>query len=529
MTKRQAPLWSRQRNGFLFFVCLWGCKNPADTPPPTDSGEPLQCEPLQVDLVQQFDKESLLKLFSGQADDLPEHQGPSLAMGDLNGDGFWDALLSVRSAGTIAFLNDGTGQFSVLNDIEVDGKAGFPEANSVALADMDADGDLDLAMATQDGLPNLLLINKGNGTHWESIVLEDSLGESLTPTWADLNGDGRLDLVIPGFGHKFPDPVGRLHSLYFQDMNGDLQLDRSALPQSARKGMVFIAQPLDVDLDGDLDLYYASELPFDSQLLLNDGSGIFTDHSEDCFCTRTATMGVAIGDTNLDGLPDLFVTRWQENNYFVNDNNGGFYDAAEALSLTPAHSSSEIGWGVRFTDFNLDGLPDLAGTFGGPTHDPRDHPKIQYAQNDALWIADNQGGFTDKSATAEWTTTAKGRGLFVADMNRDGQPDLVLATNIGLEIWLTKGGCGESLSLTLNGGSGDPHGEGARIRIEQADGTVHYEWMQSAVSFGNAAPELYLGNPKTNEIVGLEVQWADGQVQSIPIPKESSFFSFQRE
>lgn len=449
-------------------------------------------------------------------------------MGDLNGDGFWDAILSVRSAGTIAFLNDGTGQFSVLNDLEVDGGP-LPEANSVALADIDADGDLDLAMATQDGQPNLILINKGDGTRWDSIVLEDSLGESLTPTWADLNGDGRLDLVMPGFGHKFPDPKGRNHGLYFQDEDGEFHLDRTALPESGRKGMVFIAQPLDVDLDGDLDLYYVSEFPFDSQLLLNDGNGMFTDHSEDCFCTKTATMGAAIGDANLDGLPDLFVTRWQENNFFVNDNDGGFYDAAEALSLTPAHSSSEIGWGVRFTDFNLDGRPDLAGTFGGPTHDPSDHPKIQYAQNDVLWIADNQGGFTDKSATAEWTTKAKGRGLFVADMNRDGQPDLVLATNIGLEIWLTSGGCGESLSLTLHGGSGDPHGEGARVRIEQADGAVHYEWMQSAVSFGNAAPELYLGNPASNEIVDLEVQWADGQVQSIPIPKESSFFSFQRE
>lgn len=525
MTKRQAPLWSRQLNGSLFLVCLWGCKTPTEDP-----GPPAQCEPLHVNLVQQLSEEDLLELLPGTADDLPEHQGPGLAMGDLNGDGFWDAIVSVRSAGTIAFLNDGTGQFSVLNDLEVDGQPFFPEANSVALADMDADGDLDLAMATQDDLPNLILVNKGDGTSWDSIPLEDSLDESLTPTWADLNGDGRLDLLMPGFGHKFPDPLGRKHSLYIQDLNGNFNLERNRFPENSQSGMAYIAQPFDVDLDGDLDLYFVNDQPFYSQLLLNDGNGEFTDHSEDCFCTEVlSAMGMAVGDPNLDGLPDFFVTGWQENRFFVNDSEGGFYDAADTRGLTPARASSEVGWGVRFTDFNLDGRPDLAGTFGGPTHDPDDHPKIQYAQSNALWVADNQGGFTDRSAKAGWTSQPKGRGLFVADMNRDGRPDLVLATNIGLEIWLTKGGCGESLSLTLNGGSGDPHGEGARVRIEQADGTVHYEWMQSAVSFGNAAPELYLGNPTTNEIVDLEVQWADGQVQSIPIPKESSFFSFQRE
>jgi hypothetical protein len=524
MTKRQAPLWPRQLRRSLSFACVLACKSPVDDPAP-----PAQCEPLQLELVQQFDQDDLIELFSGKADDLPEHQGPGLAMGDLNGDGFWDAFLSVRSAGTIAFLNDGTGQFSVLDDLLVDGGP-LPEANSVALADMDADGDLDLAMATQDGQPNLILVNKGDGTRWDSIVLENSLGEALTPTWADLNGDGRLDLVMPGFSHKFPDPQGRPHRLYFQDEDGEFHLDRTALPENARTGMTFVSQPFDVDLDGDLDLYWANELPFYSQLLLNDGNGKFTDYSEDCFCTEIiSAMGIAVGDPTLDGLPDFFVTGWQENRFFVNDGDGGFFDAADTVGLVPAKDTSSVGWGVRFTDFDLDGLPDLAGTFGGPTHDPDDHPKIQYDQNDTLWVADRQGGFTDQSAEAAWTTQAKGRGLFVADMNRDGRPDLVLATNIGLEIWLTKGGCGESLSLTLNGGSGDPHGEGARVRIEQADGAVHYEWMQSAVSFGNAAPELYLGNPATNEIVDLEVQWANGQVQSIPIPKESPFFSFQRE
>jgi enediyne biosynthesis protein E4 len=460
---------------------------------------------------------------------LPEHQGPGFAIGDLNDDGYWDGVLSIRSAGTQILHNDGTGALVPSETAEATPDE-LPEANSVALADMDNDGDLDLAMATQDGHPNLILINQGNGTQWETLELEDSLDESLTPTWADLNGDNRLDLILPGFGHDFPAPEGRTHSVYFQRSDGSFELDRSVLPEGSRTGMAYIAQPFDVDLDGDLDLYWVNDLPFDSQLHLNDGSGVFSDHSDECLCTEVlSAMGVAIGDPNQDGLPDFFVTGWQENRFFVNDADSRFFDAAEATGLNPAHRKSEVGWGVRFTDFNLDGRPDLAGTFGGPTHDPADHPKIEYAQADALWIADKDGGFTDRAGKAKWSTRALGRGLFVADMNRDGRPDIVLATNIGMEIWLSSGGCGESLSLRLHGGPGDPHGEGARVKITLADGSVHYEWMQSAVSFGNGAPELYLGNPKANKIESLEVQWADGLVQAIPIPKDASAFSFWRE
>jgi hypothetical protein len=500
------------------------CGNPGEKPLP-----PAQCEALQMTLHQEWSEPDLLFMLTENATALPEHQGPGLAMGDLNGDGFLDAVLSIRSAGTQLFLNDGTGAL-LPADSKTTAETELPEANSLALADIDNDGDLDLALATQDGQLNWVFVNQGDGSQWAPLELEDSLGEALTPTWADLNGDGRLDLVLPGFGHAFPDPQGRQHSVYFQSETGGFELDRSVLPEASRTGMAYIAQPFDVDLDGDLDLYWVNDQPFDSQLLLNNGSGVFSIPSTPCLCTDVLSgMGVAIGDPNQDGLPDFFVTGWQENRFFVNDGENRFFDAAEAMGLVPQDPNSEVGWGVRFADFNLDGRPDLAGTFGGPTHDPADHPKIAYAQADTLWMADNQGHFTDRASKSGWTTRAMGRGLFVADMNRDGRPDWVLATNIGLEVWIASGGCGESLTLRLNGGPGDPHGEGARVRIAQSDGTVHYEWMQSAVSFGNAPAELYLGNPTGRKIVDLEVQWADGQAQSIPLPKNVSSFSFWRE
>jgi hypothetical protein len=494
-------------------ICLGCSKTGQDN---GDSGvPPPQCEALRFELLQKWDQALLLGMLEGDGDDLPEHQGPGLALGDLNQDGYLDAFLSIRSAGTLALLNDGTGRLELWEGISVDGGP-LPEANGLALADMDGDGDMDLAMATQDGLSHQVWVNQGDGLSWTAMTLEDSLDEGITPTWADLDGDGRLDLIIPGFGHVFPDANGRRHGIYMQQEDGSFQLERDRLPEGARSGMTYIAQPFDVDLDGDLDLYLVNDLPFDSQLLLNDGTGHFRDASEECLCTQVlSAMGLAMGDPNGDGLPDFFVTGWQQNRFFVNSGDGSFFDDAQSAGLLPGDPKSEVGWGARFADFNLDGRPDLAATFGGPTNDPSDHPKIRYEQADALWIAKGAGGFADIAKQVGWSTRALGRGLFVADMNRDDRPDIVLATNIGLEIWLSKGGCGQALTLALQGGPGDRHGEGARIRIEREDASVRYEWMQSAVSFGNAAAELYLGSPEGRRIVGLEILWADGHSQEV--------------
>jgi len=515
--------------GLVFVPLVSGCgqSDQADS-----GGAPTpksQCEPLSLVLQQTWSKDELLAKLPGDAENLPEHQGPGLAMGDLNNDGFIDALMSIRSAGTLVLMNDGTGQLLKAENISVEGGP-VPEANGVALADADGDGDLDLALATQDGLPHQVLLNDGDGLSWSAVSLDDSLDEGITPTWVDLDQDGRLDLIIPGFSHQFPDPEGRSHGVYLQQEDGHFQLERERLPELARHGMTYIAQPMDVDVDGDLDLYLVNDLPFESQLLLNDGTGHFVDASALCLCTQVlSAMGVAIGDPNGDGLPDFFVTGWQENRFFVNAGNGSFFEDALGLGLVPGHPKSEVGWGARFSDLNLDGRPDLAATFGGPTLDPSDHPKIRYEQSDALWIAKGSGGFTDIAKRAGWDTTALGRGLFVADMNRDGRPDIVLATHIGLEIWLSQGGCGDSVSLSLSGGPGDPHGEGARIQIEHADGTVHYEWMQSAVSFGNGAPELYLAHSEERRIVGLEVQWADGYRQAVDLQETENRIQVQKD
>ena len=513
-------------------LVLLGCSPQVDKP--SESGidshsdsdtenDPEQtCEPLELILQQSMDEAEILTHFAGAADDLPEHHGPGMAIGDLNQDGYLDALITIRSAGLAAFINDGDGQLHPMPELQIDG-ASLDDASGVALADFDNDGDLDAAIATQIGRPHLILENQGDGIQWTSTELENSLFEGITPSWADLDQDGRLDLVIPGFAHVFPNGDGRQHGLYMQQADGSFTDESTRIPEGARMGMGYVAQPFDVDADGDLDLYLINDTPFFSHLLINDGSGFFTDASDTCLCTKVkAAMGFALGDPNGDSLPDFFVTGWQQNRFFVNAADGSFYDNAIGAGLVPAHPDSEVGWGARFTDFNLDGRPDLAATFGGPNHDRSAHPLITYEQADALWIAKPKGGFVDIAKQVNWTTRALGRGIFVADMNRDHRPDIVLSTNVGFEIWLTQKGCGNAITLQFQGSSGDPHGESARVKITHSDGTERYEWMQSTTTFGNAAHELYLGSPPQRPITELRLIWSDGHEQVIDVPERGS-------
>ena len=282
----------------------------------TDSGA-AACEQWTIEQAQLVDEAELLGWLPGPIDFLPEHQGPGLAIGDLNGDGFLDGLLAVRSGGLLVLLNDGEGRF----------EEGFPlpladdttiSVLSIALADLDGDGDLDAAVTAPDGHPDHILTNPGDGSPWSLTELEFSTPGSLTPSFGDWDQDGDLDLFVPGFADEFSaaDSEGKPHRLYMQQQPGQFVLEAERLPETSRMGSGYLAQPFDVDLDGDLDLFLLHDLPFVSQLLLNDGTGHFTDGSEDCLCTQVrAAMGLALGDTNADGVPDFFVTGWQDNRH----------------------------------------------------------------------------------------------------------------------------------------------------------------------------------------------------------------------
>jgi enediyne biosynthesis protein E4 len=254
--------------------------------------------------------------------------------------------------------------------------------------------------------------------------------------WGDVDGDGWLDLYVGTF-----EGGGSRANLFFRNLGrgegkGKFKLDAQKPLEVAGRvtGTVFI----DLDNDGDLDLYVASMPQPKSNLagctlFRNDGKGKFTDVSKDSGACPEAFggRGVCVLDYDGDGLLDVLVgedphpgyngSKTKSSRLFRNRSREGgnlqFEDVSKAVGLT----DGVPGLGVAAADVNDDGWPDffLASSAGG----------------NVLFLNDGKGKFAEAPGSRkvfEWKGAgAMGGdnmicGVCFCDVNRDGLLDVVL-------------------------------------------------------------------------------------------------------
>jgi len=268
---------------------------------------------------------------------------------DVEGDADPDLLIGTDRKGPRLFLNDGAGNF-----VEDTANVEFnpDETRGIAIADLDGDADLDAVFAN-NGQQLRRVINTGPGT-LDSRLLEGS-GAPNRNAWdaalADVDGDTDLDVLVGASGEpdlfftnngngqftdpsdpNVPDDVDATHSVRLGDVDGDLDLDYVAGNFQGANQLylndgttVFVnatagrlpggsdatvgIELLDVEGDLDLDLWVVNQNEAD-RLLLNDGTGVFTEAMgqmpgtiDD---TRDAAFGDLDGDLDVDALLPVF-------------------------------------------------------------------------------------------------------------------------------------------------------------------------------------------------------------------------------
>ena len=190
--------------------------------------------------------------------------------------------------------------------------------------------------------------------------------------------------------------------------------------------------PEDFDLDGDSDLFVANdETP--NVLFRNEGNGTFTDvavmggvaYNEDG--DEEAGMGVAVGDYDRDGDPDLYVTHFfqESNTLYDNDGRGTFTDVT-ARSGLGGPTLSRLGWGTGFFDWDHDGDLDLFVANGHVyPHVDDVESGSSYRQRNQLFENLGSGDFRDVSAFAGpgMEVEKVSRGAAFGDYNNDGDGD----------------------------------------------------------------------------------------------------------
>jgi hypothetical protein len=209
---------------------------------------------------------------------------------------------------------------------------------------------------------------------------------------------------------------------------------------------------IDYDQDGLMDLYfvqsgatdaYKPSHPLRSALYHNNGDGTFTDVTVKAGVGGEGHygQGVAVGDYNNDGFPDLFVTGYGRAILYRNNGNGTFTDVtAKAGVADDGAWSTSAGW----FDFDKDGWLDLVVTNyldwspknnlwcgeRAPGYRSYCNPGNYKGQKTKLYHNNHDGTFTDVSdKSGVGLPESKGMGLVLADLNNDGWPDIAVAND----------------------------------------------------------------------------------------------------
>ncbi|HXJ57373.1 MAG TPA: CRTAC1 family protein [Verrucomicrobiae bacterium] len=289
--------------------------------------------------------------------------------GDFDNDGFLD--LFVANLGTTAinwlYHNNGNGTFQKMTGAQAGAIASNPAGRSVSAAwgDFDADGNLDLFVANgalAENNVDALYRNLGQG-RFTNIAVASGITEALFSTqgtWADVDGDGRLDLFVT---HN----AGQGNYIYRNLGGGAFRAISSGNALNEALNSVGSAWG-DYDNDGHLDLFVVNSTldasPYQNVLYRNDGSGVFeritTGDIVNEFSSRFRSCAWA--DYDNDGHLDLFVTQEGSNNrLYHNNGDGTFLSVTEGAVVTDIAASTGCSWG----DYNNDGFLDLFVANGG--------------------------------------------------------------------------------------------------------------------------------------------------------------------
>jgi len=447
--------------------------------------------------------------------------GGGVAAGDYDGDGFVD-LFAVRGdvGPDLLFRNRGDGTFE-----EVGAGAGLAGSGAriscgPAFCDYDGDGDLDLFVGGLDGTPVRVLRNDGDGRFTDvtdATRLAGSRRNTFGFAFGDFDGDGDLDAAVT---HWVPPELAQAApGEWLWRNNGDgtfTDVTAAAGLAPVAPGTVdwtFTANFTDLDLDGDLDLLFASDFGT-GQVYRNEGDGTFTDVTDRSVITDENGMGAAIGDYDNDGDFDWFVSGvWDPdgvaegfwgvtgNRLYRNRGDGTFEDATDEAGVRRGF----WGWGSVFADFDHDGWLDLFHVNG--ISFPGDDDAAFERDPSRLFLNRGDGTFR----TVDVGDRGQGRGVACFDYDRDGDLDLFVANwSQGPLLLRNEGGAGAWLHVRLRGAAPNTQGVGARVRVT-AGGRTQLRELRCGNNFVSQNPVVaWFGLGDATVAERVEVTWPDG-------------------
>ncbi len=477
---------------------------------------------------------------------LRETMGAGVAWLDYDGDG-WQDLYWVQSDRTGGgsdrlYRNlDGRG-FEMVALAASESEPGYGQG--VLAADLDGDADPDLLL-TNDGGDELSL-NSGDGRFERVEAGLDSSGWSSSAAAGDADGDGDLDLYVtryvryevgsdifcgdPESGERrYCDPsiFAGAPDAYYRNEGGGRFSNRTVeagLEVAPGRGLGVLFT--DLDGDGVPDLYVANDLTINF-VFGNDGDGGFEDLSliSGAAVNRDgrpeAGMGLAVGDHDGDGAPDVAVTNFDVETNTLYRNLGGLaFDDVSGPTGFGLPSFNRLAFGIVNADFDLDGDLDVYVANGHIFERPA-RENVAYRQPDQILAGDGGGGFSAVPCAVLDRNPTVGRGLAAGDFDNDGDLDLAVQENGGPARLLRNGADGEGwIAAHLRGAGSNTEAVGARVTLAVGSRRL-VRWVAAGDSYQSTSDRRVHFGLGAEEPAALEVVWPGGRRMRFEDPSSS--------
>ena len=538
----------------------------------------VESQPLNLDTrpcIDAFESHRLTHVTQGTAPGVGLFfgNGSGVALADLDADGLIDIVLPGLHAPTTLLWNEGGLQFrSETLDSTL--------ARAVNAVDVDGDGRIDLVFTHLLGVPTFWRGSAGpNGPRFARVAEEQFHGsfKAYAIAWADLDDDSDLDMVGASYessagtlalaravfrGESEEELVHRLGS----DLGGGVFVlinDGGALTalRLTAKATALALILTDVDGDGRRDILVGNDFHPPDAVFLNKPEGWID--AAPFTSTTTNTMSFAEGDVDNDGIPELLATdmkpypqdesvdnAWGPVLDMVGDMDpkdgvqiarnvlqtrttagAGFVERAEAAGV----DATGWSWSAQFGDLDNDGFLDLYVVNGMIASELFGHlAGDELREENQALRNDGTGRFVH---VPEWGlgATESGRGMAMADLDNDGDLDVVV-NNLAKPAMLFEnrlcGGTALEVELHWESSPNRP-AIGAQLRLYTQDGTLHREMRASSGYLSSDPARVHFGLGQLTGVAGeapyhLEVTWPDGRISRIDRPSPGTLITVER-
>ncbi len=503
---------------------------------------------------------------------------------DIDGDGDLDLIVNSLAGGTHVFINDGQGHFTLqTNTPPLNYQRG---GTSLALADIDGDGDLDLYVANYrtwtirdqpvsavkvenvQGLPTVVRVND------RPVSDPDLVGRFTVAANGALQEHGEVDALY------LNDGTGRFNPVPFI---GGSFLDEDGHPLTEPPyDWGLSAMFRDMNGDGAPDIYVCNDFQSPDRVWINSGKGQFRALPRLALRhTSIYSMGVDFADINRDGYDDFFVVdmlsphhqqrhnqdgilfpvhvtigemenrpQYSRNTLFLNRGDGTYAE----ISCLSGTISSDWSWTPVFLDVDLDGFEDLLITTGheldSANVDVMNRAKAimaatklsaleqlylrkMYERLDVPKVAfRNRGDLTFEEVAEAWgfNTRSVAHGMALADLDGDGDLDVAVNNLNGAAGVYRNESNAPRVAVRLKGQPPNTRGIGAKLWVHGGAAPMQSQEMICGGRYLSSDDPLrvFAAGSLTNEM-RIEVRWQSGKRSGVNGVKANRLYEIEEE